>query len=346
MNPKQRSVRASWTAYVAAGALLLASACGGDSAEPTTPVGVTEMSARAASYIEEYIGLMQRHVHSTHRVDWTQVRARARAAAAGAQSLDDARVGIQEALLAIGEWHSFYTGPNGVTFSVPSVPCGAASSWLPLQPPSDVGYVRIREFSGGVVESIAYADSVHRMIARADKPDLSGWVVDLRGNRGGNMYPMFVGIGALMGPGRYIDFIDADGGRIPVSYRNGGVFYGAEELVRIERPYHVRDHNIPIAVIVDGLVASSGEATALAFRGRPRTRLFGTPTCGMASGNITLFMSDGARVVITRSLIHDRMSTGDGGPIQPDVRAETGDEAIAQAVWWLRSQHSATERED
>jgi len=37
--------------------------------------------------------------------------------------------------------------------------------------------------------------------ASADRDDLIGWIVDLRGNGGGNMWPMLAGVGPVLGEG-------------------------------------------------------------------------------------------------------------------------------------------------
>ncbi len=48
---------------------------------------------------------------------------------------------------------------------------------------------------------IAYATKLQGIIADLDKAHPAGWVVDLRGNVGGNMWPMLAGIGPVLGEG-------------------------------------------------------------------------------------------------------------------------------------------------
>lgn len=43
-----------------------------------------------------------------------------------------------------------------------------------------------------------------------------------------------------------------------------------------------------VAVLFDGMTASSGEAVVVAFKQRPDTRSFGMPTCGLSTANVGL----------------------------------------------------------
>lgn len=54
------------------------------------------------------------------------------------------------------------------------------------------------------------------------------------------------------------------------------------------------------------LTAISGEAVAIAFRGRADTRSFGTPTCGLSTSNHTDRLSDGGNLYLTASVMADR----------------------------------------
>ena len=69
-------------------------------------------------------------------------------------------------------------------------------------------------------------------------------------------------------------------------------------------------------MLTDGGIASSGEATVIAFRGRPNSRSFGMPTCGLSTAIENYAMSDGACLNLTMSVMADRARTsyGDRSP--------------------------------
>ena len=64
--------------------------------------------------------------------------------------------------------------------------------------------------------------------------------------------------------------------------------------------------NPAVAVLVDNGVASSGEATFIAFRRRANTRSFGVATCGLSTANRGFVLSDGALLTLTVSVMADR----------------------------------------
>lgn len=89
----------------------------------------------------------------------------------------------------------------------------------------------------------------------------------------------------------------------------------------------------PIAVLTDAETMSSGEATLIAFHGKPNVRTFGAATAGMATGNEVMPLDDGALLVVTTTREADRTGRIYGSePIPPDQPAP---DALAAAVEWL-----------
>jgi C-terminal processing protease CtpA/Prc len=98
----------------------------------------------------------------------------------------------------------------------------------------------------------------------------------------------------------------------------------------------IKAADAPVAVLVGPHTTSSGEMTAIAFRGRPQTRIFGAPTGGFTTGNSVFNLSDGAHLVITGVYVEDRNGVGFSGPIAPD-EAAAKDAALPAARAWLAS---------
>ena len=93
-----------------------------------------------------------------------------------------------------------------------------------------------------------------------------------------------------------------------------------------------------MAVLTDNSVASSGEATVLAFRRRPDTRSFGDATCGLSTANQGFVMSDGAILALTVSVMADRTRTTYGDAIPPDeIVTGPGSQVVQRALAWLQS---------
>ncbi len=329
----------SFAMSVRLGALLAAVAfvaC--TSAEPAvtavTPPVPTTISPVAAAYLEEVATLLQRHSIKRRTIDWTAFRSDIVAAAGAAQSIAQTAPGIRRALELLGDGHSVYVPLRGTAINVPTRTCDAPSIRRPGLPAS-IGYVRVRQFAGTPAAATLFAQQLQDSIRIADRDGLVGWVVDLRGNSGGNMYPMLAGIGPILGEGVHGFFMDADSVGTPFSYRAGISASGDTSLHQVSSVYQLKQPNPRVAVLTDGWVVSAGEAIAVAFRARPKTRSFGTPTCGLSTGNGTWFLSDTSRLVITAAVLADRTRRVYGEVITPDEVISNPDDAVARAIQWL-----------
>jgi C-terminal processing protease CtpA/Prc len=176
---------------------------------------------------------------------------------------------------------------------------------------------------------------VQRDIAGADREGLAGWIVDLRSNGGGNMWPMIAGVGPVLGEGRAGYFIDPDGTESWWEYRDGASWNDGTLMQRVDTPYRLRRELPRVAVLIDRGTASSGEAVLIAFQRRPGTRSFGTATCGLSTANQQYTLSDGASLFLTVSVMADRTKTRYGSQVVPDEEVPVPREAEQRAVAWL-----------
>lgn len=194
-----------------AGAVLLGTlACGGGDSGPTAPVNPGGMSAQARTYLENVIGIMQANSINRLTIDWVSFRSNVFAAAPNAQSSVETYPAITEALRLLGDGHSSFRTPTGSVLFVPTRTCrgsGAGGAVLP----ATIGYVRVTSFSGTAELATAFANAIQATIRVADHDSIIGWVVDLRGNGGGNMWPMIAGIGPILGDGLAGYFITPTG---------------------------------------------------------------------------------------------------------------------------------------
>jgi C-terminal processing protease CtpA/Prc len=89
-------------------------------------------------------------------------------------------------------------------------------------------------------------------------------------------------------------------------------------------------------VLTDRAVASSGEAVVVAFRARPNTRSFGSPTCGLSTANQGFRLSDGATLALTVAVMADRTRAPYGLSLAPDEPVSGDAEVVQGAIDWLR----------
>lgn len=285
------------------------------------------IAPEARDYLEHALRIMQERSINRTILDWDQIRAAAFARAAGARDADDTHPAIRDALASLGDGHSLFRDPP------PSIlPAGVTPRPLPApkgrRVRSDLGYIRVPGFGGP--DPDAFAEAIRRSIREADGPEVCGWVVDVRGNGGGDMWPMLNGIAPILGDGVVGYFVPPEGGRTPwvVDRR-------AARAHRLARP------DPPVAVLHDHVTASSGEAVVVAFRGRRNTRSFGHPTRGLSTANASIRLPDGATMLLTVSVLADRDGNPYGSRITPDdgfPELTSQEEVLTSAVRWLQSQ--------
>lgn len=212
---------------------------------------------------------------------------------------------------------------------------------------ADIGYLELPAFSGMPERGVRYATTVQQAIRGADVSPMRGWIVDLRLNGGGNMYPMLAGVGPVLGAGEVGGFVDAHGNRTWFAYRDGVASLNGKALGTVDiAPYTLQRPMPPVAVLTSEGAASSGEAIVVAFRGRPATRSFGAPTAGVPTANAAKELSDGAYINLTQALDFDRTGQTYNAPIPPDQAVTMDwslldtdrDPVIVAARDWLRSQ--------
>jgi len=320
-------------------ALACLAACGSTPATPTqaspAPAAST-LSTAASAYLTSIIDIAQRNSINRLTIDWTAYRTSVFDTAGSAQSLAELNPAIRTAITLLRDGHSSYRSAAGTTVFVPLRSC-APPALVPLSLPANIGSVRVGAFSGTPEQATAFARQIQDAIAAADRDDLLGWIVDLRSNGGGNMWPMIAGLGPILGDGPLGYFIGPTGTETLWEYRDGVSRSGGTAITTVSAPYVLKRQRPRVAVLSDVGIASSGEATLIAFRQRADTRSFGQPTCGLSTANATFPLSDGATFTITTSVMADRAKTRFGDSIPPDEIISDSTQAIQRAVQWLQT---------
>ena len=314
--------------------------CSSKSASPTGPsaaTGSSGISAVANAYLDSIINIAQQSSINRLTIDWTAYRAEVFANAGNAQTISDLLPAIRTAITLLRDGHSSYASANGGPTIFVSLRSCSAPAALAVATPPDIGYVRVGAFSGTTEQANAYARQIQDAIAAADRSDLIGWIVDLRSNGGGNMWPMVAGLGPILGDGPLGYFIGPTGVETLWEYRDGSSRAGGSAITTVSPPYLLRRPQPRVAVLSDNRIASSGEATLIAFRQRPNTRSFGQPTCGLSTANATNPLSDGATLTITTAVMADRLKNRFGDSIPPDEVISDSAQTIQRAVEWLQT---------
>jgi carboxyl-terminal processing protease len=282
----------------------------------STPV----LSDVARVYLESVITIAQANSINRAQIDWVTVRREVFSRAAGAEVASDTHAAVRWLVSALGDRHSAFVDPLALK-SLPARSAAASGKLEGRIADNRFGYVVIPTFGSPDQASIdQFATELQGMIASLEASRPCGWVVDLRINGGGNMWPMLAGIGPLVGTGHVGSFKDPDGRGAAWSYENGEAKSDGRTVARSLKAA-VTLHGDPppsVAVLVGPTTASSGEAIAIAFRGRPSTRLFGGTTRGLTTSNRVFPLSDGSLLNLTTAAFADREGTLYPNGVSPD----------------------------
>lgn len=295
------------------------------------PAAPGDTAPAAIRYLDDALDLIQARAYRSTDVDWPKVRAEAHRLAAGAKSSADTHEAIAYALNALGDGHSSLMTPR----KAQAVATDARTTGFGIhgEQKGRVGYVRVPGYAGGnPARQQAFTDELRGHLDRQRAAGSCGWIVDLREDTGGNMYPMLAGLQPLLGTGTLGYFVSREGRH---AWDAGAAAPRAADWSGTE----------PVAVLVGPRTASSGEAVFISFIGRANTRSFGQPSGGYSSANEPQALADGAMMALTTALMADREGRVHEGRLAPDVEvaAQAGvpaesDGVVRTAGRWLLSQ--------
>lgn len=243
-----------------------------------------------------------------------------------AESYEDTYPAIKKALSVCGGKHSML-----MTKSESQSTSDSYDEVLPtVSLNGDIAVIKLPDFLGTAEAGRKYAKVAEDFI-HENRDKINGVVLDLRGNTGGDMGPMATAVSSLLPDGElmYYHYRSYD---VPVTLKDGVISNagtGGKSLYPDEKL------KVPVAILTDGMTASSGEALTLCFRGLENVKTFGTPTAGYTSVNMLYSLYDGAQMYLT--VAFDKARTGEifkETSIEPDVATDSPLEA---ALEWLRS---------
>jgi hypothetical protein len=349
---------------------------------PRPQASPTAISSDAATFLDNAIDIMRQHDLHAQGVDFAAVRTEAFKRAGGAFNPIDTYPAIYWALVQLGDSGSHLRLPPGLypdqialmeqaekeaqdnapaaTRTETTPPTGFTSRRLPeghivTVQGDNLGYVVLPRCSAKDNDGLLlYAADVRRILTDLSSQNPKGWIVDLRGNTGGNMWPMLSGIGPILGDGAVGSFVAADG-NVTWFYQDGKT--GTRNPAGLETVSLTLDQapalnamspTAPVAILVDSSTASSAEAITIAFHGRPNTRFFGSKTAGKSTAVQPFKLDDGAELYLTTAIDADRSGKPYPDGFTPDevfpsvavMPQESNDQVVHAAQTWLVASRS------
>ncbi|ANH83268.1 hypothetical protein A8C56_21835 [Niabella ginsenosidivorans] len=286
----------------------------------------TPPSAEAALYSKKFTEIVEQNSLFTDSLNWSGIKPSMQKLLAGAVTIEDTRDAtnyLLSELRAAGDNHSFFTNKKVANDYkkgnfVADVPKSALID-------DRIGYIYVPTF-GTVNNKVGqnFSDTIRTLIKTIDNHHkIEGWIIDLRKNGGGNMWPMLSGLKTFVGKGTPGYFIK---GKYKTAWRIGG------PSMRLKNKIH------KIAVLLGPSTASSGEMTAVAFIGKPNVKTFGQPSAGYTTANSIFYLPDGAMIALATTTVADRTEKVYYGKLIPDILVEPNagkDADIEAASNWI-----------
>lgn len=251
-----------------------------------------------------------------HPLDWSAVRERFEPRVAGLASEDQLHGLLTEMVALLDDDHSRYVPPDEVERvreAYGDLPCIGVFAHAGDGGIGRSGPVRWRLEDGlGIVrvEDLARAgtaDGVRHAALDLERRGAHALALDLRGNPGGRLVEMMAAAGVFT---RGLLWRVATTWSFPLPYPAIGV--PASEL--------------PLAILVDGSVASAAEGLAGALQAAGRATVVGERTAGNVEAVLPFCLRDGAQVWLATGVLAPlRGPTWEGTGVVPDVVAPAED---------------------
>lgn len=213
----------------------------------------------------------------------------------------------------------------------------------------EVAYLRIPHFYVSDPNQVSgYTNMVREKICELKSREPKGWIIDLRLNIGGNMYPMFAGLGELF-PEIHLGGDSKDGKAYHSRwYNEDGNFHmwnsPMTDIPLTCNPERVNvNDSLRVVFLTGRYTSSSGEAVASAFKSQKNIRLIGEITSGWSSTTGWFPISDQIIFLPSVAWFMSPDSTLHRDGVEPDLlvveefdlEAMTRGTTIGQGIKWI-----------
>ena len=295
-------------------------------------------SKEVVEYLDTFQQIIKKNALYADSINWGQLSREVTEKSRGMVAVEDCKPAIDHILRTLrnaGDKHSFFMPKEKAASETSSNYTGkqAESRYLG----DGIGYIKVPAFSSSNPSvRLAFSQGIRSQIEALETQNkLTGWVVDVRHNTGGNVYPMINGLQPLLGEGIYGYYIFPR--RKIMKAMPQYVWSGKGKEQRAVKAAKTQKR---VAVLIDSRTASSGEMVAISFKGRSNAKLFGQPSAGYTTGNGTYKLSDGSLLLLATGYMADKNQNKYLPNVTPDVVVEYSptdaqDKTIEAARKWL-----------
>lgn len=299
-------------------------------------------SKKVKKYIDEFCKIIKENSIVSDSLNWPEIEQEVEFLSQGIKKIDNAQPVLNYMINKLkekGDFHSFLISTDYLKPASKSSKTTSPSETSPQSEilPGNIGYISVPEFIGDSFSMYKFANKIQQLIKQLDtENDIKGWIVDLRKNTGGNMYPMITGLSPLLKNGIIGYFVNPkDGNKQKWEILNGAISIQGNLIMKVNEPYQLKKQDLKIAVLIGPSTASSGEITAISFIGNPNTKLFGQPSAGYTTANRSFPISKKLIFNLAATYVSDRTGKEYFHTISPEVTATDADILKVASQWLL-----------
>lgn len=307
------------------------------------------------STLDKIIEHAEKHSLYRKNVDWNALKGEMYALVKEADSVPQLKPALDLMLKRLNDAHgrvfynnrylSYYSGEKKahrkkmISRTYNEIQSGQVYAFEACAIDKNIGYVRIVGLPMGDNEKMSaeIQDAVCKVLQKGVKK----WIIDLRYNGGGNMFPMVEGIANIIGEGIVGGTTGVTKEESSVWQIKNGDFYYDDQTVALANKCQVTKAPL-IAVLTSVYTASSGEALAVILKNRPGTKFFGGNTMGMITATDWKQIDEHTAMSISVSYYKDRNGNLYNQYVDVDEEIEfdpkadgKNDKGILRAVEWL-----------
>ena len=137
---------------------------------------------------------------------------------------------------------------------------------------------------------------------------IKGWIIDLRFNEGGNVYPMLAALYHLLGDAIVYKVLDINKKPLQKEIHSlkKGAFYSGTKMETLVKVREKPNTKLPVALLTGIMTGSAGELIAVGFRGRKNVITIGETSYGLLTCNDMVKLPFGAKFTLTYGYLADR----------------------------------------
>lgn len=285
------------------------------------------ISPESEKYIQEVLVLLKKKSLNKYKINWNEFEINVFRKAKNSRKVEDTYPAINYAISLLKDNHSYFAQAIQENEEKPLPTLKDENT------PTDIGYIRIPFCIGDELQTKQYIKSITDKIYKQNNPSVKGWIVDLRDNFGGNMWPMMVAMSSFLDTGTQGYFFDAENKAVEWRFEDGKMYADTLMLAENKDNFSLFGRN-KIAVLINNKTASSGEAMTVLFKGYDNAKIFGTPTFGVSTGCESFSLSDGSRINLATTVFADKNKRKYGKSITPDFSCMDS-ETLSTAIKWI-----------